>query len=258
MSTGIGETLVAARRQQGVALSDAAAETRVRESYLAALEEEDFAALGGDVYVKGFLRSYARFLRLDPEPLIATYRAHYERPADEMAPLAHQPVAPMLNDGRPGLVIGAGVLAIVLVVLAIIGLVGGDDPEEQDLGAAPPPVETVLPSPQDVAPTEDPPDDEPTAEPTEDGTEVLTTDGVELTLELDGGPSWMRVTVDGVKQIEGEQPEGETLTFSAEESITVRIGDAGVVNVTVNGEDRGTLGKRAEVVEQTFTADDAA
>src|SRR5688572_20071792 len=80
MATGIGETLRTARRQQRVSLTDAAAETRVRESYLAALEEEDFAALGGDVYVKGFLRSYARFLRLDPEPLLAAYRAQHQRP----------------------------------------------------------------------------------------------------------------------------------------------------------------------------------
>lgn len=256
MATGIGETLVAARRQQGVALSDAAAETRVRESYLAALEEEDFAALGGDVYVKGFLRSYARFLRLDPEPLIATYRAHYEQPADEVSPLAHKPVAPMPTDSRPGLIIGAGAVAILLAVLAIIGLVNrGEDPEAE-LAGAPPPVETPLPT---VAPTEAlTSDPEPTAEPTEDATEVLTTDGVELTLELDGGPSWMRVVVDGVTEVEGEQADGTSLNFSAEDSITVRIGDAGVVNVTVNGEDRGTLGGPSEVVDQTFTADDAA
>jgi cytoskeleton protein RodZ len=259
MATGIGETLVAARRQQGVALSDAAAETRVRESYLAALEEEDFAALGGDVYVKGFLRSYARFLRLDPEPLIATYRTHYERPGEESSPLAHQPVAPMPAESRPALIVGAGAVAILVAVLAIIGLVSrGDDPES-DLAGAPPPVETTLPTPADVAPTDgNQPGAEATAEPTEDATEMVPADGVELVLELDGGPSWMRVTVDGVTQLEGEQPEGERLTFSADDSITVRLGDAGVVRVTVNGEDRGMLGARAEVVEQTFTAEDAA
>ena len=261
MATGIGETLVAARRQQGVALSDAAAETRVRESYLAALEEEDFAALGGDVYVKGFLRSYARFLRLDPEPLIATYRAHYERPSDEVSPLAHQPVAPMPTESRPALVIGAGAVAIVIAVLALIGLVNRGGDAEEDLAGAPPPVEaTTVPATEGFAPTEAPPAEaEPTeAEPTEDATEELSTDGVELTLELDGGPSWMRVIVDGVTEIEGEQPDGASLSFSADDSITVRIGDAGVVNVTVNGEDRGTLGGRSEVVDQTFTADDAA
>lgn len=259
MATGIGETLVAARRQQGVALSDAAAETRVRESYLAALEEEDFAALGGDVYVKGFLRSYARFLRLDPEPLLATYRAHYEQPADEVIPLAQRPVAPMAPQTRPALIIGAGAVTIILAVLAIIGLVNRGDVPEEDLAGAPEPVETTLPAAPAVAPTEaSATEPEATAEPTDDATEVLPTDGVELVLELDGGPSWMRVIVDGVKEVEGEQPEGTSLTFSAEESITVRIGDAGVVNVTVNGEDRGTLGDRSEVVDQTFTADDAA
>ncbi len=74
MALGIGETLRAARRQQRRTLSDAAAETRVRETYLAALEEEEFSALGGDVYVKGFLRSYFRYLDVpDAERLVAAF-----------------------------------------------------------------------------------------------------------------------------------------------------------------------------------------
>jgi cytoskeletal protein RodZ len=257
MSTGIGETLVAARRQQGVALSDAAAETRVRESYLAALEEEDFAALGGDVYVKGFLRSYARFLRLDPEPLIATYRTHYEQDTDDVSPLAQRPVAPMLSDRRSGVLIGAVAAVILLAVLAVIGLVGGREEPETDLAGAPPPVETEL-----QQPTADPtataaPGTDTEAEATESPTEVVAAEGVELTLDVDGGPSWMRVVVDGVTEVEGEQADGTSLTFTADESITVRIGDAGVVRVTLNGEDRGLLGERREVVDKTFTADAA-
>ena len=256
MATGIGETLVAARRQQGVALSDAAAETRVRESYLAALEAEDFAALGGDVYVKGFLRSYARFLRLDPEPLLAAYREEYERfHVDEASPLSHQPVAPMPGERSPGLVIGAGVAVIVIAVLALIGLLGGDDDpsSEVDLGGAPPPVATTPPAAPTTAPTVQPTESSTTG-PTDQPTEVLPADGVRLVLDLENGPSWMRVTVDGVTEVEGEQPQGTSLEFEGE-SITVRIGDAGAVRVTVNGEDRGMLGARSEVVDMTFTAD---
>ncbi|HVM19950.1 MAG TPA: RodZ domain-containing protein [Egibacteraceae bacterium] len=255
MATGIGETLAAARRQQGVALADAAAETRVRESYLAALEEEDFAALGGDVYVKGFLRSYARFLRLDPEPLIATYRAHYERGDD--TPLVQQPVAPLPSERSPGLIVGIGAVVIVVVLLAIVGLVSGrDDPAEEDLVGVPPPVTEPVTEPP-VGPTPQPTEEQ-TDEPGDDPTEVLATDGVDITLELEGGPSWMRVTVDGQVEFEGEQAEGAEMSFSADDSIHLRLGDAGVVRVFVNGEDRGMLGARAEVVEQTFTADDAA
>ena len=259
MATGIGETLVAARRQQGVALSDAAAETRVRESYLAALEAEDFAALGGDVYVKGFLRSYARFLRLDPEPLLATYREQHERfHTDEASPLSHQPVASMPGERSPGLVIGAGIAVIVIAVLALIGLLGGDDDPnpEADLGA-PPPVATTAPTVQPTAAPTVQATDPPTTSPTDQPTEVLPADGVRLVLDLENGPSWMRVTVDGVEQVEGEQPQGSTLEFEGE-SITVRIGDAGAVRVTVNGQDRGVLGDPQEVVDKTYTADDAA
>jgi hypothetical protein len=255
MATGIGETLVAARRQQGVALSDAAAETRVRESYLAALEAEDFAALGGDVYVKGFLRSYARFLRLDPEPLIATYRAHHEH-HEETSPLAQQPVSRVPLDRNPMPLIVAGVIVLVIAVFALIGWLGGnDDPDVVDLGD-PAPVENEPTLPPTAAPTTEPA--QPSDAPTDAPTEVLTAEGVRLRLDLDNGPSWMRVIVDGETELEGEQPEGASLRFKADESITVRIGDAGAVRVTVNGRDRGLLGDSSEVVDKTYTADDPA
>ncbi len=256
MATGIGETLVAARRQQGVALSDAAAETRVRESYLAALEAEDFAALGGDVYVKGFLRSYARFLRLDPEPLIAAYRAEYERHhVDEIAPLAHQPVAPLHTERSPVLLIGIAVAVVVVAVLALIGWLGGNDDEPQNNVAFPDPVTTSpRPAPSDVPTTA--PSDPPRDAPDEGPTEVLPADDVRLRLDLDG-TSWMRVTVDGEVELEGEQPAGATLKFQGEEQIHIRIGDAGAVRVRVNGQNRGILGKPQKVVEKTYTVEAA-
>ena len=260
MATGIGETLVAARRQQGVALSDAAAETRVRESYLAALEAEDFAALGGDVYVKGFLRSYARFLRLDPEPLIAAYRANHEHPEDAHS-LAQQPVSRVPTERNPAWMLGAGVLVIVVAIFALIGWLGGsDDPADEDLAGVPPPVEN-LPSPSPSLAATEPsiePTTEPTQPPSDEPTEVLAARGVRLKLDLDNGPSWMRVVVDGETELEGEQPEGESLRFRGDQSITVRIGDAAAVRVTVNGQDRGVLGESGEVVEKTYTVDEAA
>lgn len=258
MATGIGETLVAARRQQGVALSDAAAETRVRESYLAALEAEDFAALGGDVYVKGFLRSYARFLRLDPEPLIAAYRAEYEHHDDDISPLGQRPVAPLPSERSPTMVIGAGLVLVVVAVLALIGWLGGNDDDPADVGLAPAPVETSPAAVPSVVPTDPPTAASESEPPSDEPTEVLASDGVKLKLDFDEGPSWVRVTVDGQTEVEGEQAEGASLTFDGDEAITVRIGDASNVRVIVNGDDRGYLGGPKEVVEQTYTSEDAA
>ncbi|MBA3373160.1 MAG: helix-turn-helix domain-containing protein [Euzebyaceae bacterium] len=281
MATGIGETLRTARRQQGVALSDAVAQTRVRESYLTALEEENFAVLGGHVYAKGFLRSYARFLGLDPEPLVDAYRAEHEQP-DEVSPLAQQqPAFALPTQRRSGLVVGLGVTALVLVVFFVIGL-GADSRPGSDVALrAPQPVPTsepasaAAPSPSrqterarpkqrsrpDKGPrsTQRPRSNQEPARgpntvpaPNSDPTERVTGNDVDLELASTGGDSWMRVTVDGVERFEGVQSEGQRESYSGQ-SITVRIGDAGVVDVTVNGQERGHLGERRQVVDKTYT-----
>jgi cytoskeleton protein RodZ len=59
--TGIGRALRAARQKQGKSLETVGRETRVRADYIDALEREDFDAIGSDVYVRSFLRSYARY-----------------------------------------------------------------------------------------------------------------------------------------------------------------------------------------------------
>jgi cytoskeletal protein RodZ len=275
MATGIGETLRTTRRQQGVALSDAVAQTRVRESYLTALEEENFAVLGGHVYAKGFLRSYARFLGLDPEPLVEAYRAEHEQ-ADDMAPLAQrQPAMAMHTQRPPALIIGLGLVALVVVVLFVIGIGADRRPGSDVVFGAPQPVHTSEPAQasersatrqRERSRSERPrprkrarPTQEPTREPATapvpntDPTERVSGDGVDLELASTDGDSWMRVTVDGVEQFEGVQPKGQTESYSGQ-SITVRIGDAGVVEVTVNGQEHGYLGERRQVVDKTYTA----
>jgi cytoskeletal protein RodZ len=90
--TGIGRALRAARQRRGKSLEEASRDTRVRLDYLDALERERFDALGSEVYVRGFLRSYARYLGLKHDKVIAVYeRARnyaLENPAEVQATLA--------------------------------------------------------------------------------------------------------------------------------------------------------------------------
>lgn len=268
MAPEIGETLRQARRRLGVGLGDAAAETRVREGYLAALEEEDFGVLGGDVYVKGFLRSYARFLRLDPEPLVEAYRQEHEGSGDEISELANQrPIAPLDTERRPAIIVGAGVAALLIVLFAVIGLGNDDGPSEAEVARQVPPPASE-PSSLAGAGTGasetlagDGQRDQNRAERAQRGAErelVVSEDEVELELETSGGESWFLVVVDGVEQFEGIQGEGETSTYVADEAIEVTIGDAGVVEVTLNGERFGVLGRSRETLERTYLAEDAA
>src|ERR1041385_5230140 len=67
---GIGEALRSTRERKGLSIDQVAQETRISARFLEALEAETFEELPAPVYVRGFLRSYANFLHLDPTPLL--------------------------------------------------------------------------------------------------------------------------------------------------------------------------------------------
>ena len=70
----LGERLRAAREAQGIALSQAAADTRILPRYIVALEDGDYQYLPGDVYARGFIRNYANYLNVAADELIELYR----------------------------------------------------------------------------------------------------------------------------------------------------------------------------------------
>jgi hypothetical protein len=71
-------------------------------------------------------------------------------------------------------------------------------------------------------------------------------------------PVWMRATVDGVRAFEGELPAGEKRSFDGDRAVVVRAGDGGGVRATVNGVDRGPLGRDGWPLTVPFTLDPPA
>jgi len=69
----LGNTLSRARRARGISLEDVERDTHVSRRYLHALEMEDFAIFPAPVYARGFLRTYSRYLGLNPEELIRVF-----------------------------------------------------------------------------------------------------------------------------------------------------------------------------------------
>lgn len=67
---GIGEVLRSTRERRGLSIDQVAQDTRISTRFLEALEAEQFDELPAPVYVRGFLRSYAGYLRLDAQPLL--------------------------------------------------------------------------------------------------------------------------------------------------------------------------------------------
>ena len=59
--------------------------------------------------------------------------------------------------------------------------------------------------------------------------------------------------VDGAFVYEGVPTAGQVLNWQGVEGVTIRVGNAGAINVTMNGQPYGTLGAIGEVTEHTFT-----
>lgn len=242
---GIGRTLREAREEQGRTLAEAARDTRVRADYLEALEEENFGTFGGDVYAKGFLSTYARYLKIDPGPLLERYRRYAQHDDYDTAALASGPVAALA--GTPPAWVAWAIVAVLVVggAVAIVNVFGGRAPD--------PATEQTAPPQPAASRTET---EEPTAEPTETASPSPTYEGVNLILAFEER-SWISVSVDGETVRETTVEAGEALTFEGREEIQVRFGNAGGVRAELNGEDLGSQGGRGEVVTVTFTPDGA-
>lgn len=74
-----GPALKRVREKMGVTLDDIAVATRIQPQYLAGLEDENFEALPAEVYTRGFVISYAEFLSLDVQTVVADYMGRYRR-----------------------------------------------------------------------------------------------------------------------------------------------------------------------------------
>ncbi len=72
----IGERLEEARKRKGVSIREVAETTKIRGDYLLAMEDNSFDIPLPEIYIRGFLRNYARFLNLDSSRLLTDYEAH--------------------------------------------------------------------------------------------------------------------------------------------------------------------------------------
>lgn len=115
----LGETLRRARTAKGITIEDAERVTRIPRRYLEALELENFGILPAPVYARGFLRSYASYLGLEPKELLPFFPVgHVEEPALDPLPEVGEPRTWNMN----GLIAMGVVAALILLVVALYSI----------------------------------------------------------------------------------------------------------------------------------------
>jgi cytoskeletal protein RodZ len=128
VDTGIGVTLREARNRRKVDLSEVEAAIKIRVRYLQAIENEEWDALPGGAYTRGFIRTYAFYLGLDGERLADDYRRSTAPVGGERVPKRVEPV-PMGTRGRSrvsGWAVIAAVCVLLVALVVGIGLLGGN------------------------------------------------------------------------------------------------------------------------------------
>lgn len=265
---GIGQVLRDARRGSGIQLEQAAWATRLRENYLAALERNEIDSLGLDpAYVRGTVRTYADYLGLDSETLVALHRAGGNG-ADHGPGGRRRRSVPRMLAGVLGIVVIAvtafllgdasarGRLPWSLDVAELAGIVEAQAPADVRDDAE---VQGSVDAHDDVAPQEsaDAHDDPAAhADAREDaadrGGDARASGDRDAVLAAPSAPPlklrmefldevWVRAETDGEEVFEGIYEPGQIERIQADEEIVLRLGVGGAIEFTLNGAWYGPL-----------------
>jgi cytoskeletal protein RodZ len=242
----LGEEFRSAREARGITLSEVAEQIHIRSVYLNAIENEEWSAIGAPVYVRGFIRTYARFLGLDAEDAVGRF--------NEAAPVERSASTASVGlEEREGSGLSLWAVLGTLVALVLVGFVAYEywQYAHGGGGRAPVAATTVAPQPRGAAGGSQAPaaagSGSPSAAPS--ATPASTTRrqiAIHLTQR-----SWLRVSIDGATQLEGIFPAGTSRTFTGSVA-DVRAGNAGGVTVALNGRPPIPMGKDGDVVDQHF------
>jgi len=275
-----GEKLRRERESRRITLDQIAEATKISSRNLRALEEENFAILPGGIFNKGFVRSYARFLGINEDKAVADYLAA----AGEKLPAAKiegggipdPPPKPRKPEAKNGAPSGAFWVTATVLLGVALGLGGWKyykqyATERSARAARVAKVETPTPTltlPTEAAPLSDAPTLAetvpqatltPASVPTQPAPEKQAVDPVKTSLVLQvsvNQDSWMRLMVDGSLAVEEVLKAGTVRSFRGVREINVVAGNAGGVDLLLNGHKLDPLGPEGVRGERTFTAKD--
>ena len=214
------------------------------------MESDEFDFLA-PAYVRGFLKNYARFLRVDPDPLLEEFDARWGGGRFDTGQLVsidrrNKQTAPREPRHISNWTIAAMVAGVLLVVFAVVGVIVGPEGEEgrpdvvADNQDTPKPTKTRTPTP---TPTPTPTVTvTPVVTETPAGTEIAFTDGLEVEVVAANSDCWIDITADGLNVYSGTLEVGTSELFTAEEEMALVLGFPEGVELIVNGQELGSPG----------------
>ncbi|MBI3810058.1 MAG: helix-turn-helix domain-containing protein [Nitrospirae bacterium] len=260
MSETLGENFQRARETKGLTLEEAAARTRILPLYLKAVEDNNYAKLPDEVFAKGFVRSYARILGLDEATIIRQFEesgGQFYAKRNERESLK-QKLEEEERQKKVNRNIVVGMVSAALLILFVLMGRDRDRPEPRPVPTDPVPAASV-PAPAFESPRADPAFRSVfgQSEVERNFSGVLPLEGVvpddkkKLILDVEAVERcWVKVQTDHTPAQEVMLNPGDRNRWKAQERLTLTLGNAGGVRVSLNGKLQGPFGGRGKVVRE--------
>lgn len=237
----VGQFLRAERHGKNIALEKIVSETRISVDILRAIEREDYRHLPAEVYVKGFLRAYARALEIDGDEVVKRYLASRETESEDST---IEPERPRFGQRLW--------LRVVLVMISFAALIGStlfimsahdqNDQNDQKTGPA-----QAAKAPASAAALKSLP---PKVEKTRDKPRKETPAKKRLKHKLEVRAvesTWMKVITDGGQPKVYQLEAGDVLALEASSGFNLLIGNAGGVRLVFDRKAIAVHGKSGQV-----------
>ena len=286
--TSIGETLRRERIRRGLQLEQVAAETKIGLHLLEAMEADQFDRLPGGVFTRSFLRQYAHALGLDEEEVVTWLKEQFEEPPEALPAPPPEPSSSLLQmpsfaDVRDRLRSDSSLGALAWVVVVVLLCAGvyalwqrGPRLTSSTQTAVSPSKQATEAQPAELKPSV-PAAPAPEAPKPEFRPAVVSDNGTITVPPISGQPVpsepsapheaagalrvaftatepvWVSIKSDGTRAYSGVIDSQQSKQFDAARKMIVLVGNAGALQISLNGKPVGPFGSQGEIRLLMFT-----
>lgn len=236
-----GNNIRKKREEMGYEIKEISNILKIRPEFLKAIEDEEFEKLPVEVYAKGYIKEYAKFLKVPFEPVLNAYVQKTTPPK-----LEETEVKETKKDKRPktGYFVAAVIFAIIILAYVLMSSTPSEPPvvkpeipvQETQVPQSPPIPE---PEPEQQLVEKPQPPEKPKPAPIQK--HIIEIFARETT--------WLIINIDNSNTKDMILQPGESIKFEAKRGFMLKIGNAGGVKISYNNKDLGSLGEKGQVVD---------
>jgi len=236
-----GRYLQAIRLEKAISLEMVSKETRIRKDVLALIEEDNHNKLPDEVFVKGFIRAYAKAVGADGDEAIRRYNSRLQ--VIQKIQKSEKDLQKSTLKFWPRVILSIGTL-LCLIFLSVLGVsiflkspsTGGQEQPQEKQQEIKPNTDEAFPSSQ------------PSTESIEEQKEEKKIGENFLLKIMANEKTWLKVIIDDKEQIEYSLEAGDNITLEADTGYNLLIGNAGGVELLLNDKAISLQGKSGQVV----------